>query len=349
VENSKEKIDSFIKNAKNIVVTSHLSPDPDALGSALGVWFYVKNNFPEKKVKVVFEGLAAKQGSSLPGFSEIIWTANLSIELRDADLIFFVDGSLFSRFTNYQKEIDFQKFLTVCIDHHPEPIPDPFTLRICDTTAAAAAQLVADILFENDISIDQETAEVLLAAILGDTGNFRYIDPTKTRVFRSAERLVRLGKVNLQLLSAKLNSFELDAFDLVKILAKNSRRNFFSSKYSSVTYSFLPFSVLDQFSLPAIKDAYHYFQDSFIRIVSNTSWTFVVTPNDADFYNISFRSMPGGPNVQILAQKFGGGGHPLSSGGKYPTIENGEKVEAKDVCREVLEVFKKEKITLTSV
>ncbi|MGI5826029.1 MAG: DHH family phosphoesterase [Patescibacteria group bacterium] len=348
MSNSKEKIDSFIQTAKSIVVTSHLSPDPDALGSALGVWFYIKNNFPDKKVKVVFEGLPAKLGSFLSGFSEITWTTNLSMELKDADLIFFVDGSLFSRFTSYPKEIDFQKLLTVCIDHHPEPVPDPFTLRLCDTVAAATSQQVAEIFFDGGVNnVTPEVAEVLLVGIIGDTGNFRFIDPSKTRVLIVTEKLIRAGKVNLQLLFLKLNQFESNALDLLKVLTKNCCR-LNSEKIPSVAYSWLPLSTLEECDLPSIKDAYHFFHDSFLRPVSNTTWTFLVTPNAKDHYNISFRSIPGGPNVQVLAQLFGGGGHPLSSGGKYPTVENGVQVTAEEVCQKVLEVYEKEKIPLTS-
>lgn len=346
MKKEKAEIDKLIKKANNIALTSHLSADLDALGSILGVWFYLKNNFPQKEIKMVMEGQPPQQGNFLPGFEEILWTHNLASELLKSDLIFFLDASLLSRFTCQSQDLDLRSKTTLCFDHHPETRPDSFSFRIADTSAAATAQLVTEIFFTDDL-INREVAEVLLAGILGDTGNLRFIGPDKTRVLLAVEKLARLGKIDLQVLILRLNRLKDETWELIKILAKNSQR-LLTGISAPVAYSWLPFSVLGKYDLSTIKEAYHFFQDTFLRLAANTTWTFVVAPESLENYSLSFRAVPGGPNVQVLARFFNGGGHFLASGGEHPVKENGRLILAKEVCQKVLAVFQKEKIPLVS-
>jgi len=347
MEERKIEIDELIKKATNLTITSHLSADPDALGSILGVWFYLKSRFPQKKVKMIMEGQPSWRENFLPGYKEIVWTQNLVPLLAESDLIFFLDGSLLSRFTHQSQKLDLNNKITLCLDHHPESTPDSFSLRVADISAAATAQLVAEIFFA-DGSVQKEAAEVLLAGILGDTGGLRFIGSDKTRVLLTVERLARLGKIDLQILMLKLNRLRDETWDLIKILMENSQRKL-TDISSSVAYSWLPFSALEKYDLEIIKDAYHFFQDTFLRSAANTAWTFVVTPESLENYCLSFRALPGGPNVQLLAQAFRGGGHFLAAGGEYPAKENGRVISGEEVCQKVLEVFQKEKIPLILV
>ena len=49
------KIDQLIGNAKTIGITSHVRPDGDAIGSSLGMYLYIKKNYPAVKVSVFLE------------------------------------------------------------------------------------------------------------------------------------------------------------------------------------------------------------------------------------------------------------------------------------------------------
>ena len=44
-----------IKKAQTIAVGGHIRPDGDCVGSCMGLWLYVKENFPEKEIHVYLE------------------------------------------------------------------------------------------------------------------------------------------------------------------------------------------------------------------------------------------------------------------------------------------------------
>jgi phosphoesterase RecJ-like protein len=49
------KIDQLIGNAKTIGIAGHVRPDGDAIGSSLGMYLYLKKNYPETRVDVFLE------------------------------------------------------------------------------------------------------------------------------------------------------------------------------------------------------------------------------------------------------------------------------------------------------
>ena len=49
------KIDQLIGSAKTIGITSHVRPDGDATGASLGMYLYIKKNYPDIKVHVFLE------------------------------------------------------------------------------------------------------------------------------------------------------------------------------------------------------------------------------------------------------------------------------------------------------
>ena len=73
------------------------------------------------------------------------------------------------------------------IDHHP--LSDDFgDVSIIDEHAAAAAELLADILFSFKMKVSQKCAYYLYSAIVGDSGRFQYSD-TNPRTFKVVSKL----------------------------------------------------------------------------------------------------------------------------------------------------------------
>ncbi len=113
-----------------------------------------------------------------------------------------------------------------------------------------------------------------------------------------------------------------------------------------LTFSFLPISTLDKYSVPEVKKAGETYKLNILRQIKGHNWGFVITPNSKKQLGISFRSTPGGPNVRLLANKLGGGGHDLAAAGKI--IVDGVQIkESPDGVAFILNLIKDEGVTLT--
>ena len=119
--------------------------------------------------------------------SETVVTAT---ERRDFDFGVLVDcegpervGSAADAVTSAAK--------TACIDHHV-PNGGFGEIRVVDTQASATAVVLYEMLTANDVELDSVIATQLLAALIADTGGFRFGN-TNARSFEVAAELTKLG------------------------------------------------------------------------------------------------------------------------------------------------------------
>ena len=129
-----------IKKFDTIVIARHVGPDPDALGSTLGLKDSIQATFPKKKVYAVGLGAAKfRYLGNVDKFDENFYNNSLLIVLDTPD-IKRVDG------------VDVSKFkYKIKIDHHPfiEKFCD---IEIVDDTASSASQLVMELIFNTPLS-----------------------------------------------------------------------------------------------------------------------------------------------------------------------------------------------------
>jgi phosphoesterase RecJ-like protein len=104
---SAKKIGSLIQNAHNILITSHVGPDWDAVGSVLGLGLAIQTT--GKKVQMVLEDSISQKYHHLPGHEFIKREPNGSY-----DLSIVVDCSDISRMGNVLKNDQ----PDINIDHH---------------------------------------------------------------------------------------------------------------------------------------------------------------------------------------------------------------------------------------
>ena len=105
-------------------------------------------------------------------------TARGSAALGDIDLLVVVDISDVKRLGNLTESVRRLTIPKIVIDHHI-PSDDPAgDILLTDTTACATGELVYDLACELDLEITPEVARSLYAAILTDTGGFRFSNTT---------------------------------------------------------------------------------------------------------------------------------------------------------------------------
>ena len=170
-----QMLNKILSDAKTIAISGHVRPDGDCVGSCIGLYQYIKENFTEKKVDVYLEA-----------------TKEIRHEIPDEkvqyDLFFCLDCGDKERLGFSGELFDNAKY-TYCIDHHISNtgfaqesyvVPD----------ASSTSELVYNLLEDEKISLD--TANALYLGIVHDTGVFQYSCATPS-TFRIAARLLEKG------------------------------------------------------------------------------------------------------------------------------------------------------------
>src|SRR5574337_760053 len=159
----------------DIVIHRHKNPDPDALGSQLGLRAILRTNFPNKSIAAV-------------GFDEpsLAFLGSMD-QLSDTD---FKGKLVIVTDTANTPRIDDARYQTgdflIKIDHHPND--DAYgNLLAVDTTASSASEIIANFAFENDLQVSDDAARVLYAGIVGDTGRFLYPATTPKTLYTAAK------------------------------------------------------------------------------------------------------------------------------------------------------------------
>ncbi len=169
----------LVEKHNKILVTSHFSPDGDAIGSLLGLGLYLK-----KLGKTVLMAVPNDFPNFLkwmPEHDSIIIYENEPEKLKtlsqECGLAFILDYNNLSRIKDMADIFDTEKQDIVLIDHHQQP--DNFTLNISHTDASSTCELVAQILWQyNADLIDADIADCLYTGLVTDTGSFKYNSTT---------------------------------------------------------------------------------------------------------------------------------------------------------------------------
>lgn len=174
-----EKITSELEGIRTVAVAGHVRPDGDCIGSCMGLYLYLKENYPEIQTDVYLE-------EPREGFSYIQRLKEIKTEYRERepyDLFIVLDVSEKNRigvalegFENARK--------TLCIDHHVSNKGFAEKNMIQADTSSASELLYT--LLEKD-KISKAAAEALYTGISHDTGVFQYSCTTPTTMRIAAE------------------------------------------------------------------------------------------------------------------------------------------------------------------
>lgn len=191
-----QSFQDFISSPRKVVIVTHHKPDADALGSSLGLCAYLK----KKGHKAVVVSPSDYPGFLhwMPGNNEVFIfeeqrKQELEAVLAEAEIIFCLDFSSLNRINSIGDAVRASKAKKVLIDHHLEP--ESFAdFNFWDTTAAATAELVFDLIYAlgDEDFIDENIANCLYAGLMTDTGGFRH-NNTSYKVFNTAAQLVKHG------------------------------------------------------------------------------------------------------------------------------------------------------------
>ena len=178
------KLSEKIQSVNSIAIAGHTRPDGDCVGSCMGLYNYLKENYPEKEVTVYLE----EAGNGFAYINRIDEAVAEDNEEKQVDLFILLDTSDLARIGVANKLFENAKS-TLCIDHH---VSNPgFAMEnIIVSDASSASEVLYDLLDEDKIS--KEVAEAIYTGIIHDSGVFKY-SSTSEHTMNVAGKLMSKG------------------------------------------------------------------------------------------------------------------------------------------------------------
>ncbi len=291
------KIDELIGSAGTIGISGHIRPDGDCIGSCMGLYLYLKKNYPEIRTDIFLETIPPEY-TFLKDIEDV--RSDFESDVKSYDLFFVLDCSK-DRTGDAEKYFDASK-KTVNIDHHVSNKGCGDENYII-TTASSACELVFNVI-DHD-KMDVEIAKALYMGIVTDTGVFKY-NNTSPKTMQAAAELISYGfdfgalidhvfyeKTYLQnqiLGRALLESIMLmDGRCVVSVISKQTME-FYGATSNDLD------GIVNQLLLTIGVDC--------------AIFMYEIAPLE---YKVSLRSS-GAVNVAEVAEMFGGGGHMRAAG-----------------------------------
>lgn len=302
-----------IKQYDEIVVTMHSGPDGDAIGSALGMAWFLKEQL-HKNVCIYNESPFPKWLSFLP-LPCAYYTDTTEIPFADP-LVVTLDAGEIHRFGE-----TFGDYLagkkSVCIDHHMGGTSFATEYNWIDPSMAATGQMVAEIVFCGADKTVEQAAQALYVALSCDTGNFTFGN-TSSACIACLAKLVQTPFAIAPLRQAMDNTWS------------EQKMHFWGKLMSMVRFAYdgqlayiaIPHEMFAEYGVS--KEDLEGFVEQ-MRKVKTVRIALLMREeikNDAPFVKVSMRS-GGEDDVRSILTEFNGGGHKNAAGaGIVGTLEN---------------------------
>lgn len=186
----------FLSTPAKVVITTHQKPDPDAMGSSLGLYHLLIQLGHE--VQVISPTNWAAFLNWMPGCEKVL-NFETTIDksnaiLNEADFIFCLDFNALNRTKRMALVLENAKGRRVLIDHHREPQTEVFAYGVSNVTKSSTCEMVYDFIVESGHKdkLSNEMMQCLYAGVMGDTGSFRFASASAT-VFEMVAEFKRRG------------------------------------------------------------------------------------------------------------------------------------------------------------
>lgn len=291
----------MIKGSKRILISGHLSPDGDSLGSMIALAKLLKNAGHDAVATADINALG-KPGF-LEGVSDILPVRKL--KRQRFDLFIAVDCGAFDRMPPEVRPV-VEKLPTICIDHHVTNTAFG-DVAIVDHTASSTGELIWRFAKWNEWKLDRAIAEALWVAMITDSGRFAY-DSTSPRTLRAAGDILKYGVRTAFINDIIYGTFSTKAIELKRI-AWRSLHIWKNRKVAEVTLT------RDDFrSVRGTKaDAEDIIEIPRSVARNEIALFFYQIPDRTKETRCSIRTR-GDWDATLLAAKFGGGGHIKAAG-----------------------------------
>ncbi len=279
-----------LKAANKIVVTAHVNPDGDAIGSTIALYQILKAL--GKDVTIYIDDKLPKNFVTMPGAEDI--KRPVEGEKISADLLVILDTAP----DRVGKVIEVCDAPILNIDHHVTNNNAENFLYV-DATASATCEIIFYFSKILGVELTLNMAVCLYIGMATDTGFFNYSN-TKPATFKAAAELVELG-VMPNLVSENLERRTAHEIKILS-LALQTTKLYFGGKVAGM--------FVDE-KLSAQSDNTEGLID-LIRVIEGVEVAFLLKFKAKKICRVSMRSKT--VDVSKIAQRLGGGGHVRAAG-----------------------------------
>lgn len=298
------RILSAIKRYDRIAIFRHIMPDFDALGSQYGLATWIKDNFPNKEVRVL--------GDNHVTFTPRLFPVMDSLNedwFKEPFLAIVLDTANKSRIADPRwKKAKFK----IKIDHHPL-VENYAKVSVVNTKGAAAAENIVGCLLnmKGNYVMSKEAASYFYIGITGDSGRFQY-SSTSPHTFEIASYLLTRG-IDIGAIYQNMYLKTIDDLYVTSYVLSH----FKVSDYG-VAYYVLDAQVQKDLKITTERGKENV--NIFANIDGVNAWCSVTEDKKDNCWRVSIRSRK--VAINGVAAMFEGGGHAQASGAKLKKIED---------------------------
>jgi phosphoesterase RecJ-like protein len=320
-----EEVKEILQTPKKITITTHRSPDGDAMGSSLGLYHVlvqlghdvavvVPNDYPKFLHWMPADDIVVEFESNQTKATELV---------DAADLIFCLDYNALHRMKDLGDVVGATSTVKIMIDHHPQP-DDFATYMLSDVSASSTCQLVYEFFEKLELThlVNAASASCLYSGIMTDTGSFRF-PSTTAKTHSVVANLIEAGANGAEIYTKINDTNSVDRLKLLGYCLSEGMQVFPEFSTALITLS------------SAILDKYNYGPGDTEGVVNyglsiegiNCA---IIIKGHANENRMSFRSRGTFSVNDFARENFDGGGHLNAAGGtsRLSFNETVEKVKS---------------------
>ncbi|MFQ3593819.1 MAG: bifunctional oligoribonuclease/PAP phosphatase NrnA [Gemmataceae bacterium] len=299
---------ALVERHQHFLLTAHIRPDGDALGSMLGMADLLRQR--GKEVQLAVASIIPPRYDFMHPEGEVKRFDPLSHDFRPPEAVIVLDTGTWAQLGEMGSWLRTSMAEKVVIDHHLTQDDDLQALRLVDTSAEATGRLVYEASQALGSPLSPTAAQAVFVALAMDTGWFRHRNTTAA-TYDLAARLVELGAQPTLVYDCL---FEQNSLGRVLLWARVLSRMELTLDGKVCHTSLLASDYPATGSTP---------QDSedlvnYTRSIKGVEVGLFFAEQPTGGIKVSFRSRES-VDVAQIAQQFGGGGHRLASGAILPT------------------------------
>jgi phosphoesterase RecJ-like protein len=293
---------------RRVLITTHVRPDGDALGSTAALALGLKKQGIASEVLLLSHlprkyAFAFQENGVAHHDAEQGWPAGLRLD--DFDALVVADTGTWSQLPGLRERVERWDRPKLVIDHHLTQ-EDWATRKLVVTEAAAAAEIVAELLDRWGVPLDSAVASALYLGVASDTGWFQFSN-TRPDTMRLAARLMEAG---------------VDTDRMYQLLYQNER----AERVALQSHALQSLELLADGRLAVMRIRRADFEQTKAKVPDTENLINVplqirtvqvsllfVEPPEGGPVRVSLRSK-GQVDVARFAEAFGGGGHARASG-----------------------------------
>lgn len=296
------KVINAIKRYDRIAIFRHIMPDYDALGSQMGLATWIKDNFPNKEVKVFGDNHVTFTPRLFPKMDE-----ESEDWFKNPFLAIILDTSNVSRIADPRfKKAKFK----IRIDHHPQ-VENFGNVSIVNTLGAAASENIVNVLlqFKGKYNLSKEAASYFYIGLAGDSGRFQY-SSTSEHTFLIAGELLKAG-ISLTKIYQNMYLKQVDDLYVTAYIL-----NHFSISEKGIAYYVLDKNIQEKLKITTERGKENV--NLFSNIDGVNAWCSITEDPKDNCWRVSIRSKE--KAINGVAAMFEGGGHAQASGAKLNSL-----------------------------